>query len=220
MGTIIAQAIIDDVEETLFDPGNVRWLEEDLLKYLNSGQRYIVLLKPDANVITESVQLVTGTKQSIPAAGSILIDNIRNMGTDGATPGSIIRRVEKEVIDSFDYQWHEDTVSDSVEHYHHNENNPKIFYVIPPQPSSSQGYIETSYSAIPSDITADAVITLDDIYEDPLKHYIMYRAYQKSTQMQDIGKSKQYYQLLSQELGFKEQVEAGVEEKHGDKTTI
>jgi len=42
-----------------------------------------------------------------------------------------------------------DTGAAEVQHYMYNEQDPLNFYIYPPQPSSSPGYVELVYSAVP-----------------------------------------------------------------------
>ena len=67
------------IEATLQDTANVRWTEAELLNYIYDAQREITNIKPDATATHANVQLVTGTKQSIPTDGLKLISVVRNM---------------------------------------------------------------------------------------------------------------------------------------------
>lgn len=73
MPTILASSIITKAATLLQDPTNVRWPADELLGWLNDGQREIVLQKPDAYSINEAVKLAAGTKQALPAAGIRLL---------------------------------------------------------------------------------------------------------------------------------------------------
>jgi len=84
-----AKAILDKAEVLLLDPTNVRWPRNQLLDYLNDGQREVVIYRPDASMEDRVVALVdASTRQTLPANGLRLLDVVRNMGTDGATPGA------------------------------------------------------------------------------------------------------------------------------------
>ena len=83
------------IEATLQDTANVRWTVTELLNYINDGQREIVNIQPGATATHSNVQLVTGTKQSIPTDGLKLISVLRNMSGywAEATGGRAIRLV-------------------------------------------------------------------------------------------------------------------------------
>jgi len=208
MGSILANSILDRAATVLQDITNVRWPRKELAKWLDDGQREIVLMKPEANVTNASYRLIAGTKQAIPDGsvsyiqqgtstplpnGIQLIDVVRNMGTTTApTPGRAISVVDKRILNSQNREWHMDTASAEVVHFVFNEFDPKHYYVYPPQPTSNQGYVEIVYSSAPVDVTKKggggldaeepsdvATITLDDIFANVLLDYVLYRAYSK-----------------------------------------
>lgn len=183
MGTIIARTVIEKAQIILQDTTGVRWPSDtELLGWLNDGQREVMVFKPNANVKNVAVKLTTGTKQSLPADGVQLIDVVRNMGTDGTTPGRAIRIVMREILDAQVPDWHTSTPNATTKHYTYSVLDPKNFYVYPPQPASNQGYSEMVYGAVPTDATINGAISIDDIYQNALIDYILYRAYSKDTE--------------------------------------
>ena len=179
MSTITALQIFDRAELLLHDSTNIRWIEDELLKWLNEGQREIVLLKPDAYSLTEAIKLVAGTKQALPASGTMLLDVIRNMGVDGLTSGRVVRLVQRRVLDDQISDWHSATGAATIQHWvYEPEVNPRVFYVYPQSLGTS--YLEICYAKAPAEVAAkENVITLDDIYSPALLNYILYRAYSK-----------------------------------------
>lgn len=183
MGTIIARSVIEKAQIILQDTTGVRWPSDtELLGWLNDGQREIMVFKPNANVKNIAVKLGKGTKQTLPVDGVQLIDVVRNMGTDGVTPGRSIRIVMREVLDAQVPGWHTSTASSEVKHYTYAFLDPKTFYVFPPQPPTDQGFAELVYGATPADATINGAISMDDIYQNVLMDYILYRAYSKDTE--------------------------------------
>lgn len=181
MGTITAQEIINKVQIQLQDTTGIRWPDStELLGWLNDGQREVLVFKPNANVVNASVQLVAGTKQALPADGIQLIDVVRNMGSNGTTPGNAIRIAMREILDAQAPNWHTETPSATTKHYMYTPLDPKRFYVYPP--SNAAGHVELVYSAIPAKVAAlNNTITIDDIYSNVLVDYVLYRAYSKDT---------------------------------------
>ena len=148
--------------------------------WLNDGQREVLVFKPNANVVNTSIQLASGTKQSLPADGIQLIDVPRNMGSDGATPGKAIRIAMREILDAQSPDWHTETPSATTKHYMYTPLDPKHFYVYPP--SNGAGQVELIYAAVPAKVATIAnMISLDDIYSNVLVDYILYRAYSKDS---------------------------------------
>ena len=103
---MLASAVIASVAEVLSDNAYLNWTQDQLLGWLNDGQRAIVLVRPDASQITDALLLVSGTRQSLPSGSVRLMTVIRNMGSDGITPGQAVRLVERATKDELDPDWH------------------------------------------------------------------------------------------------------------------
>lgn len=213
MGTILASAIIAKAQTIIQDTTGVRWPETELLGWLNEGQRELVMLKPDASVKNESVLLVAGTKQTIPASGTILLSVVRNMGANGTTPGMAIRSIKRNVLDEQLPNWHASAASASVSYVVTDGRNPKVFYVYPPQPAVSPGQVEIVYSSSPADIAAvGSPVTIDDIYSGSLLDYCLFRAYSKDAEYAgNENRAVSHYQKFTETLGLKEKVESATE---------
>lgn len=178
MGTILASKIVDDAEDILTDSGNGQWAATRLFKYFNIVQRAVVLLKPDASVTRGAVVLVAGVRQTVPTGGLGLNRVIRNMGTNGTTPGAAITFIEMDVLSACIPDWNTATASATVVHYMWDERDPLYYYVYPPQPTSAFGYVDISYPVLPANVAAMGnAITLDDIYEPALIEGLCYYAY-------------------------------------------
>ena len=65
-GTLTGTNLLDRIRDTLQDTTSVRWTEAELLRYINDAQREIVNFRPESSATTTNVQLVTGTKQTLP----------------------------------------------------------------------------------------------------------------------------------------------------------
>lgn len=209
--TITAAALLAKVSKTLQDETGVRWpIDTEMLGWLDSGQRETVFLKPDILATTVSMLLAEGTKQVLPVGGMSLLDVVRNMGTDGDTPGRAITAIPREILDTSLPDWHSSTPNAEVKHFTHQDNNVKTFYVYPPQPAVSPGYVELVQSVAPTTIAADTdTISLDDIYENVLIDYCLYRAYAKDNEHTfSAERSANYRSTYMEALGLREQVEA------------
>lgn len=188
MGTITGTAIITSAAFMLQDAGNLRWTRSELLGYLNDGQRDLCVVKPDAFTVNAAVLLAAGTKQALPTGGTGFVRLARNMGTTGTTAGKVPRRMDLDVLDKQDPNWHTRSTSVTVLEYAHDARDPKVFYVSPPQPATGQGQVELVYFGTPTALAAEAsTIALDDIYKTALEHYIAYRAYLKDGESSEQG---------------------------------
>jgi len=207
MATILAQTLIDRSQTLIQDQLGTRWPAPELLNWLNDGQREVVLLKPDAHVKNEAVQMQPGTKQNIPPSGNVLIDVRRNMGANGVTPGRAITLTDRRILDEQLRDWHFAAENSIAIHYIFDPADPKHFYLYPAQPSPAH-YVELIYSAAPDDVVdpATGTISIDDIYSNALVDYIVYRAYSKDADYAaNDGRANQHYNRFLIALGLKAQ---------------
>lgn len=205
------QNVIDAAHAILADI-NTYWQDTYLLGWLNSGLKEIVLLKPNALIITAPVKCVEGTKQTLPTGGLMLVDVSRNMGPSGTTPGRVVTPLSRQSLDSSNPDWHTTAPAVSTKHFVYDVRYPKIFYVYPPQPVSGQGYLELTYGAAPVSLTAVTdTIELDAVYENVLVDYVAYRAFGRdSTDAESTKASQAHYAAFVAALGAKAQSEIAI----------
>jgi hypothetical protein len=177
-----ALTIINRAQRILLESGTgVRWTQTELLDWLNAGQQEIVALRHDAGAKIGTAQLAAGVKQTIPNDGIMLLDVLRNMGTNGTTPGAIVRKVPREALDALVPSWTAMTAVSAIKHYTFNVQTPKVWHCYPP--SDGTGYVELLYVAMPLAIAGvNDNITLDDVYANALLDYVLYRAYSKDAE--------------------------------------
>lgn len=181
MGTITAQAIINQAATQLLDNSNIRWTRAELLNWVNLGQKQIVIMAPNATNKVAVYQLASGTRQTIPSDGWTLLDVIRNMGTDGTKPGRAVRQVSEELLDNFNPNWHAALPTAVVQNAVFDQQDQTVFYVYPP--NNGRGYVQVNYSPVPVPITSESqAISLNDIFEPVLIDYVLYRACSKDAE--------------------------------------
>jgi hypothetical protein len=215
--TIAASSIIRRAVETLQDPTSVRWPVAELVRYLNDGQREIVLYRPDAMVTNTTVTCVAGSKQSLPALGSKLIEVVRNAAATSAKKS--IRMINREILDAQTPGWHNITGTVDILHFMYDPRDPRVFYVYPPATTSAQ--VDIVYSSYPTDITEPADgslysavtgnISVPDIYGNVLGDYILYRAYTKDSEYAgNAGRAQAHYTAFANALGIEIKGTTGV----------
>lgn len=203
MGTITAKYIIDKASVQLLDTSNVRWTRDELLGWVNDGQRQIITLTPSATNKVAVKKLDAGTRQSIPSDGWTLLEVIRYMGTDGTKVGRAIRVTSRELIDSFNPNWHDDCPTSIPKHYVFDQQDQTVFYVYPP--NNGKGYVQLNYSPIPADLaTEDDVIVVSDMFETALLDYVLYRANSKDAEYAPgLALAQGYLQTFMASMGIK-----------------
>lgn len=207
---MLVSAIINSAATLLQDATGVRWPEDELVKWLNDGQREVVLIRPDASVVNAPMTLVANsTKQTLPVGGIRLLDVVRNMGVDGLTPGGIVRLVNREVLDAQIPTWHVDAGQAAIKHFCNDPRDPKHFYVYPRPHATTVVQVEVLYSVSPADcvwpsVTPAAVISLDDLYGNALLDYVLYRAFSKDAEFAAyIQRAAGHYGAFATSLGIK-----------------
>lgn len=207
MANTLVRDVLFRVSDALQDlrPQFKRWTQASLVTYLNDGQRAIAKYVPQSCSRVDAVKLVPGTKQSlafIPAAsvipgdgsaardmaGNSLLSVVRNLGSDGQTPGNAIRIVDHDILDLYSPGWHSETGTE-VSGFVYDPRTPKYYYVTPGVPATTDLWVELSFLADPADISASgdygyqgtntATISVDTKYTDDLVNFILARAYGK-----------------------------------------
>lgn len=214
---ILARDVLQRVVDILQDSTSVRWPTNELIRYLNDGQREIALYRPDALVRNATVSLANGSRQQLPdgsgsdPAGSKLIEVIRN-NVDGGSKRAI-RLVNREVLDSQTPGWHDITPTTEVIHYMYDPRDPLIFYVYPPATTSAR--LDITYSIYPEDIApvsdgaevpnipASQVLTVPDIYANVVQDYVLYKCYMKDSEYAgNANRAQAHYNAFANALGL------------------
>jgi hypothetical protein len=206
---ISAQSIIRRCVETLQDTTSIRWPISELVRYLNDGQREVVLYRPDSMVTNATVTCVAGTKQALPANGAKLIEVIRNARSAGNKKA--VRMVNREILDAQTPGWHNLTGVDDVLHFMYDPRDPRVFYVYPPATTSAQ--LDIVYASYPADIVepADGAlytavsgnISLPDIYGNALQEFVLHKAYTKDSEYAgNAARAQAHYAAFANALGI------------------
>jgi len=212
------QNLIDEVRRIIHDENaTYRWADAELIDYINAGQRAIVVLVPEANLVETVVDLTTSVtaRQLLPSGGIKFIKATQNYADDGTTPQGTIRYVEKDALDTYEPTWEYVTAkadgANYFEHYCHDSREPKAFYLYP-APAAINKRLGILYSANPTELTVvGSTVALSDEYTESLISYVVYRALTKESResMPDQFQKDLYAQFLGT-LGIKRAVEDSV----------
>jgi len=212
------QNLIDEVRRIIHDESAAfRWADAELIDYINAGQRTIVVLVPEANLVETVVDLTTSriARQSIPSGGIKFIKATQNYADDGTTPQGTLRYVEKDALDTYEPSWEyvseKEDAANYFEHYCHDSREPKVFYLYPAPPADGKR-VGILYSANPTELTVvGSTVSLSDEYTESLISYVVYRALTKESRetMPDQFQKDLYAQFLGT-LGIKRAVEDSV----------
>ena len=153
---------------------------------INTQERAIVALKLNAYPVRGALSLAAGTKQTLPAAGTCLIEVYAN-----TVSGRRVTLVNRELQDAAAIYFPAATPEVDAQHYTYDSRDPTHFDVVPP--NSGTGSIDALYGAVPTPIAAVGnAINLADYYETPIIHGVLEQAYAENTERKDMVKSAFY----------------------------
>lgn len=198
MSAIQVNDVVTRVGQLLQDTTHIRWPLAEKLQYITDAVREVCFYKPDACVKTSVANLVAGTRQTIPAEGTTLIDVVRNMGANKTTPGAAPRAVTREILDAQMPGWHASTPAAEVKHFTFDPQNQRVFYVYPPQPATGMGSLEMVFTAEPSNATEGGTLDLDGTWLPAIVNYALYRCYSKDAEYAaNASLAAAYYQAFN-----------------------
>ena len=208
--TFTVGTVLSLVKKKIVDETNVDYSQIELLTLYNITNREIVKLMPRAYTKLNTLLLAVGNKQKIPSPGMVIIEVLRNMGTDGSTPGRTVRETTMEIMKKFVpfFSTHVALTDSSIWDWWPVPQEPESFFVHPQ--SDGSGYVELEYSAPPTDVVYDAggiylttTIALSDIYLTAIIDGMMFQAYDDDTDIPgNTPRSGVYYARFLQDLGI------------------
>jgi len=198
--------------QALQDETFVRWTLDDLIDALNASLLALVEVRPDANSTTEADQLAAGTRQALPEGGIRLLNVIRNMGADGATPGRVITLAQRNSFDLNRPGWHTDTAKTAIRHWIFDNRSPRDYYVYPPVHATTAVWAEILYSKEPDLIPSttdspaydadDTEMGVSGSFVNPILEFMLYRAYQRDGETANAMLAAQHLQQFYALLGI------------------
>ncbi|MDR2076903.1 MAG: hypothetical protein LBP61_08265 [Desulfovibrio sp.] len=202
---MLAGEILKRARDDLQDAEGVRFTTEMLLEWLSDAQRALVLLRPDAGAVIRTVRLSRGsTLQSLPADGVRFLGVLRNMEPgEGETflPGRAVALTTLEALNAGVPLWHSQGESRVVYEYAPDETTPSHFWVSPPP--AENVWVEIKYALNPPELTGeDREITVFATFAEPLREYVLYRAYSRNDQPIDYqGRANLHLQRFFTSIG-------------------
>lgn len=185
----------------LQDAGAVRWTATELCDWLNEAQRAIVLAKPNAISGSVTIDLATGTKQSVPAEYTVLSRVVRNVGNGGKAVRTLARR---EILDAQIPGWHDETglpFAAAVQYVWQDQMSPREFYVVPGNDGTGEVEAIVGHNAtdVPRPAGSAALETenytteseFEDIYQGILLDFLLFRAFSKDGEAPDAANRAQ-----------------------------
>jgi len=190
-----ANDYIVDAADVYGDTGYDRVSTTTWIKYLNAGIRALILVRPDAGAVTESITLSAGIRQTVASDVLRLLDITRNMGTDGLTAGKIITAASRKHIDYSNLLWPAASGETVVDNFSYDKENPLVFYVTPPVHATTVVQVEAVFSQLPTAVSATGDSTgTNDVFFEALVTYMLYKAFVADDEDVEFSKGMTFLQ--------------------------
>lgn len=207
MADVTVGHLVDQAEKVLIDEGNDDFTQSELITWYNFGQRDIVSKKPDAYTVIDSTLLISGIRQVLPSGSIDFVDVVRNMGTDGETPGTTVLVVPWISLKSYLPSLSSATATTEIRNAAPDPIRKDVWYCYPP--SDGTGYVEVEFSKAPAQITYDAngdwqsnLVAVENDYVNALLNYILWRSWSKDTDIPgNLQRSQIYWDRYYQDVG-------------------
>lgn len=209
-----AKPIIDTAARQLSDTGNTRWGRDALAAYVSWTLAEMAGLYPDSVAELDTMQLADGAEQDVPDDVIRWLGAVRNMGSDGATPGRTVRNADLATAEEFDPDWMQRATKNVVKECYFADSAPRKFYTYPPVTTSS-GNVHLQFKAakVPPDgstINNDESTELpvsEDYFNVVLNGVLAY-AYGEDTGTGDAQLADRYAKAFYQALGVDRKAKA------------
>lgn len=211
MGTLLASKLISSMRVTLLEPSpGVNFIDADLLDNINEAQRRIALLKPEVYPVRTTMTLAAGTKQVLAAGAIALLDIYENVASGLRVRGP----VQRSLLDESARNHPAATPEVDVDNFMTDTRNPTTFDVYPP--NTGTGQVRLLIGMTPPAIAAVGnPITLEDIYEGPIKFFALAECYSMTSKRQDLTKAEIYENRALKALGIRSQSQVNVAPRVG-----
>ncbi|MNQ53724.1 hypothetical protein D3C85_677720 [compost metagenome] len=195
----------------LQDVGADRWTDSDLLGWLTSGVSQVIALRPDASSRRQTITLVAGVEQSIPADAIALLDVLNNINDDD-TVGRGVTLTNRDSLDQIDLNWRA-AAPRATRQYMVDATTPRTFDVTPPAVLGAKLRIAVSFTPAPI-TTMGQTVPIPDSFEGPLIDYVCFRArMQDSDDPADQAGAANHLAAFTQALTGKTQTDTAVQPK-------
>ena len=200
---LTVQDLFDRVRDITQDLSGVRWSDDELMRWVNDGQRAVANLVPGATAKGQDFDVSAGSRQVL-TDDSDFTDAERLLSVVGNAAGDYgpIRLVEREALDNNKPDWRKPvTVSQATgsrgfENYVFDADDPLAFYLYPAPIAAITSAVHVIYSAKPSELSAKtAALSIRDVYANAVIDYMLHRVFAKQAtyNARNEGLSQRYF---------------------------
>ncbi|MDE2096899.1 MAG: hypothetical protein KGL39_06590 [Patescibacteria group bacterium] len=181
MGTTLVSTVLTRVRNQVNDTGTVqRWPDATIMiPALNDGMLALATLTRDAYLVRKAFQLTAGQayqKGIVPGDTLRIVDVVRNMGSDGFTPGRVISECTQASMDLQDRDWMRQgphAPDNDIVNWMRDEDDVQNFFVYPKPSTSVPVWVEIKFTEVPPPVSAlTDVIPVLDKYRIELQNFV------------------------------------------------
>lgn len=167
-----ASDIIASARKTLQDYDEDRWADADMLPHVNGARRMLIVANPKAYSVVDTVDLVAGPQQTVPADCHVFYGPLRNRGASGEY-GRAITLIQREYIDAFLPMWQGGGAAE-IDHFAYDERTPGVYLVYPPAAQGTK--IDVAFAKAPADLQLNGTLNMaETVLADSLADYVVAR---------------------------------------------
>ncbi len=195
--------VLNVVGIQLQDATGVKWTSANCILYFNLASKEICTIDPTAYSQVTTQTLVAGAAQPLASNVINLLDVTYNMGVSGTVRDSSINQIDRETMYYLLPNWASYPASLSVSYAIVDSQNPRYFYVFPPNTGGQ--IVELLVAEMPPLATSTgSTVYLDDSYFDSYVDYIVARSLMEETTVPaSLAKGQAYMQKFLQGMGIK-----------------
>jgi len=195
--TTTVQDIVDRVEVTLKDVGNVRWPVAEIIDAVNDAQGALLEARPDLFQITYTLPLAEGNEQNLPANGYELLDVMYNIDGDGVV-GLPVTKIDFNVLTRQRRAWTESGADLEVRHWTQDIQQKTSFFVAPMQPNGTGQKLRIRYAKRPDTVNSvnDQLDTPDEVI-NAVYYFCVSRALEKDEKFSGSPQAARFSQLFA-----------------------
>lgn len=208
------QSILQRVVDQLGEEDFTNWSLPSLVRYLNDGQKTIMVHRPDLFNVEAELIMVAGHRQTLPPGATKLIAlNYNTVGNKGS-----IYKCERNILDLQVRNWRSMRGVLDIEHFMYDVRQPLVYEVYPPAAVGARAMGE--YAVLPADVPVpsdtdelsdvEGNISVPDAQSVPLYYFILFSAYAEDTEPSDAQRSLAYRTLFANDLGIEFQATTSV----------
>lgn len=202
---ILVSDLLRRLDNLMLDEDKIRWPDNERIDWFNDGASEIVLRRPAARAVRETVTLVAGTAQKGPEGTAQVLDVPRNLGANGE-PGRAIRITDRQQMDDAHPDWHMDTPAAAL-HFMIDERSPTEFWLWPPAVVGARVEVLASKPPPKAALATDA-IDLREEFINALISWALYRCHIKDSEYAQGSVAALHYQAFTDAIGAPTQAAA------------